>query len=68
MENVLICRHWRNPSWRVVENPNFSTESSELHAAAILKEQFVDYVEYQNSGIIYRVVRANDLQNYDLGS
>ncbi len=63
----LLARYIDQTQWRVVVNPNWGagTQSTEQKAWAILLENsFNSYVEYENSGVVYRIVR--DISDYNL--
>lgn len=46
--------------WLVVSNPRFDLPIQEGLAAQLLNNEFNGYVEYENCGSVYRVVRAKD--------
>lgn len=62
---VLIARPHTKSEWKIVSNPDFTRlKASERLAAQILGESFVDYVEYSNCGVFYKVIRESDLDHY----
>lgn len=65
--NALICRIVNRAEWQRVSNPLWLSPHSEWFAAKILESnRFVPYVQYENSGVQYRVVRVKDLSQYGL--
>lgn len=59
---ILVGRLDNKQEWSVISNPD---KSSLDNAARILANPFNDYVEWSNCGVVYRVVRAEDLGQYN---
>jgi hypothetical protein len=59
----LICRQVDKSQWTVVSNPNW-TMGTERLGWAILENLSNKYVEYENCGVIYRIVRS--LKGYEM--
>jgi hypothetical protein len=60
----LICRMVGQKEWWIVSNPIWKEPHAEYYAAQILKSCPVEYVEYVNTGAVYRVVRRYTLPAY----
>lgn len=58
---ILIARRVGWMEWDQVTNP---TEDDLKVARPFLDNPFNEYVEYYNTGIIYRYVRRKDLRDY----
>jgi hypothetical protein len=59
----LICRQVDKIQWMIVSNPNW-TVGEEQTASIMLCNMANEYVEYENCGIVYRVVRS--LEGYEM--
>jgi len=65
--NALICRLRNTNRWQMVQNPVWRSPHSEYFAAQILEySRFVPYVQFENSGVVYRVIRQQDLSKYGI--
>lgn len=66
LKRLLICRNDDNiENWAIISNPDFnSKQSPECHASLILLNAVVPYVQWENCGVIYRVIRNRDRANY----
>lgn len=61
---ILIARYASKPEWNTVIAP---PQSEFTQAYPILSNDFNEYVEWANCGVIYRVIRGKDLDKYELG-
>ena len=61
---ALICRLPEQYPWSRVSNPVWQEPHSEFFAARILANTFATYVEYESSGVVYRVVNKESLIIY----
>ncbi len=60
---ILICQIDQG-EWSVVSNPKFEPPFAEYFGAIILNNALVPYVEYENCGVTYRVIRKSDAKRY----
>lgn len=65
-EPLLLCRIVGQINWSIVSNPVYQQPHSEFFAVKILENSFVEYVEYVNSGVVYRLIRRSVLGAYGL--
>lgn len=52
--------------WSVVKNPKWNPVTR--GQSAILDNEVNDYAEYKNCGVIYRMIRVTDWNDYERGS
>lgn len=64
MELVELCRLDTAEKWSIVSNPRFDSSLGEAIAAQLMRNSANKYVEYKNCGVIYRVIRKEDLKEY----
>jgi hypothetical protein len=58
---VILARHEDRSEWGLISNP----KESDIQAALMyLYNEFNDYVEHKNCGVIYRAIRIVDLPKY----
>jgi regulator of sirC expression with transglutaminase-like and TPR domain len=59
---VIISRLTNSQKWQIISNPrwDYATKAQ----SAILHNESNDYTEYSNCGVIYRMVRKQDLHRY----
>jgi hypothetical protein len=62
---ALICKWVGQHEWSIVSNALYQEPHSEFFAAKIL-ENFAEYVEYVNAGVVYRLVRRSTLTAYGI--
>lgn len=58
---ILLARLDTDQEWNQVTNPS---DSDLLRAFSFLSNEFNQYVEYKNCGVVYRFIRAKDLSEY----
>ena len=63
---ALICRLPEQYPWSRVSNPVWQEPHSEFFAARIFSNTFATYVEYESSGVIYRVIEKKMLASYGI--
>lgn len=61
---IQICRIENESKWDIVTNP---AQSDLDKARQWLVNDFNQYVETKNCGVVYRYIRARDLKKYDTG-
>lgn len=64
IHGVVLIGRTHLGTWLVVSNPVLKPGHSEFYAAKILENTVVPYVEYANTGVIYRVIRKRDVTKY----
>ena len=63
-DRIRLCRNNSNMPWRIVED---TVMDSFWHALNnILLNEFNDYAEYKNCGVLHRMIRYKDLKLYGL--
>ncbi len=65
-EFTLLCKLIGARVWQQASNPLWYEPHSEGYAAKMLQNWTVEYVEYINSGVVYRVIRSNRVRAYRL--
>lgn len=65
-EFTLLVKFRGSRVWNTVSNPVWQAPHAEGNAAAMLKDWNVQYVEWDSSGSIYRVIRSCNLDAYKL--
>lgn len=65
MPYCLLCKSKGSRKWSQVSNASFASKSTEYLLVQVLKtNSCIDYIEYQNCGVNYRVIQATDLKKY----
>ncbi len=62
---MLICRIDKG-EWCLVTNPDFTPPNAEYYASLIILNVAVSYVEYENCGVTYRIIRDGDMGKYEM--
>lgn len=63
-ELVLVSKMVGQKQWCLVINPFWQEPYCEFYASKMLENFPVEYVEYVNSGAVYRVIRKAVLSAY----
>lgn len=63
---ALISHMIGQNEWCIVANPIWKEPHSEYYATKILETWPIEYVEYVNTGAVYRVVRRYTLPAYGI--
>lgn len=61
---VEIVRAEATEYWKEIVNPKFKSTSQEGIAAQLVRNVANEYVEYKNCGMVYRIIRRNQLSAY----
>lgn len=59
---VILIKPVRGEKWSVLSNPRW--DACTRSQSDVLLNEFTDYAEYANSGVVYRMVRVKDLDKY----
>ena len=62
---IILTKVNTDTKWNIVANPKWDAVSQ--YQSMILENFANDYVEYQNCGCIYRMIRAEDWEKYGEG-
>lgn len=57
MKLKVICKIAGNNEWREILDFNYDTYPGN-HCLAILRNEFVNYLEYENCGVTYRHIKS----------
>ena len=68
---ILISQNWEvrrvSNGWQQVSKLPWCSDKALLSAITILEtDEFVSYVEFENSGVFYRVIRQKNSDDYDI--
>jgi len=71
VNHILMSQSWEvrraSNGWQQVSKLPWFSDKALAGAIAILEtDEFVSYVEFENSGVFYRVVRQQDSDDYDI--
>ena len=59
---VILSKLIHDDKWQIISNPRWDTFTRAQ--SDVLLNEFNDYAEYTNCGVVYRMVRVKDLDKY----